>query len=511
MTTNRVAVAAPNPLAAAAGARLAASGGNAIDAALAACMVAMVTEVGVVSPASGGYVTVQPADGVVPVTIDGGVEMPGRGMPADRFGRGTFDVTTGYGGGITMTVGHGSVATPGTMAAVDAAHRRYGRAPWSELMAPAVEVAKHGFPLGQASRHYLEFVHDSVYGTEPASRSVLHDEAGELLAQGATVVIPDLSESLAAIAADGVETFYAGDLARAIAAEVTDHEGLLTTADLAAYQPVLRPALRVRLGEWLLGTNPPPAVGGVTLAAMLTLLGGRPRGAWTTDDLALLVEVEEAVLSYRARELDLAPDRVAAAEAFLALVHEGDLAALGSPSTVNVSAVSDDGAGCTITVSSGYGSGIIAEGTGIWLNNCLGEQELNRGGLHVLPPGQRLISNMAPTVAHRDDGSVIAAGSPGADRISTALLMALAAFANGGLSLDEAIAHPRLHVRLTGPGPTVDHEDGLRLTGATTLPTQAFAGQSMYFGGVSAALWTPTDGLSAASDPRRDGAVAISA
>ena len=68
-------------------------------------------------------------------------------------------------------------------------------------MAPAVEVAKHGFPLGQASRHYLEFVHDSVYGTEPASRSVLHDEAGELLAQGATVVIPDLSESLAAIAA----------------------------------------------------------------------------------------------------------------------------------------------------------------------------------------------------------------------------------------------------------------------------------------------------------------------
>ena len=162
MTTNRVAVAAPSPLAAAAGARLAESGGNAIDAALAACLVAMVTEVGVVSPASGGYVTVQPADGAAPVTIDGGVEMPGRGLPADRFGRGTFDVTTGYGGGITMTVGHGSVATPGTMAAVDEAHRRYGRAPWSELMAPAVEVAKHGFPLGQASRHYLEFVHDSV-------------------------------------------------------------------------------------------------------------------------------------------------------------------------------------------------------------------------------------------------------------------------------------------------------------------------------------------------------------
>src|SRR6185503_16053236 len=133
--------------------------------------------------------------------------------------------------------------------------RRYGRAPWSELMAPAVEVAKHGFPLGQASRHYLEFVHDSVYGTEPASRGVLHDQAGELLAQGATVVIPDLSESLAAIAADGVETFYSGDLARAISAEVTGHEGLLTTADLAAYQPVLRPALRVRLGDWLLGTN----------------------------------------------------------------------------------------------------------------------------------------------------------------------------------------------------------------------------------------------------------------
>jgi gamma-glutamyltranspeptidase / glutathione hydrolase len=186
------------------------------------------------------------------------------------------------------------------------------------------------------------------------------------------------------------------------------------------------------------------------------------------------------------------------------------MAALGAPSTVNVSAVSDDGAACAVTVSSGYGSGVIAAGTGIWLNNCLGEQELNRGGLHAVPPGRRLISNMAPTVARRDDGSVVAAGSPGADRISTALLMVLAAFVNGGLTLQEAIDHPRLHVRLTGPGPTVDHEAGLVLSGATTLPTQAFDGQSMYFGGVSAALWSPVEGLSAASDPRRDGAVAIS-
>ena len=132
-----VAVAASNALAAEAGIRLAAAGGNAVDAALAAALVSMVCEPGICAVAGGAFVTIAPADGSPPVTIDGNVEMPGRGLPAERLRTGRREVTTEYGGGVTMTIGHGSVATPGAVAAVDLAHRRYGRAPWREVVAPA--------------------------------------------------------------------------------------------------------------------------------------------------------------------------------------------------------------------------------------------------------------------------------------------------------------------------------------------------------------------------------------
>ena len=93
---------------------------------------------------------------------------------------------------------------------------------------------------------------------------------------------------------------------------------------------------------------------------------------------------------------------------------------------------------------------MIAKGTGIWLNNCLGEPELNARGLHGLPPGSRLLSNMAPTVGHHPDGSSLAIGSPGADRITTAIVQVLAGFINGGLGLQQAINHPRVHVHRAG-------------------------------------------------------------
>jgi gamma-glutamyltranspeptidase/glutathione hydrolase len=151
----------------------------------------------------------------------------------------------------------------------------------------------------------------------------------------------------------------------------------------------------------------------------------------------------------------------------------------------------------------------MTPGTGIWLNNCLGEQELNRGGLHSLPPGTRLPSNMAPTVGRSRGGDVLAIGSPGADRITTALLQVLAGFGGGALSLAEAVARPRLHVRHLPDGPVVEHEDGLDLP-PLDLPTRSHGAGSMYFGGVGAALRQADGVLVAAADPRRAGATAIS-
>ncbi len=507
-----VAVATSNPLATGAALTLAAAGGNAVDAALAGVLVAMVCEPGVCSPAGGAFVTVAPADGSPPVNFDGNVEMPGRGLPPEAFGRGLREVTTTYGGGLTMTVGHGSVATPGALAAIELAHMRHGRAPWREVVLPAVEAARAGFPLGGASAYYLGLVHDIVYGWHPDSHAALHDADGRLLDAGATVRIAHLAESLELIAEEGAAALYRGDLAKAIAADMAEHSGLVTEADLAAYRPVERPALAVPCGAWQLATNPPPAIGGPVLAAMLILMEGRPTGPWRPEDIPGLVAVQEAVLRYRLEHLDVATDRRAAAERLLGLVGGADgLAALGgAASTVHVSAVDGEGAACAVTASAGYGSGVMTPRTGLWLNNCLGEPELNRRGTHALAPGERLPSNMAPTVGRSADGGVLAIGSPGADRITTALLQVLAGFAGGGLGLVAAITHPRLHVRRTAEGPVVEYEDDLALP-ALPWPTHSRGPASMYFGGVGAALRRPDGSLSAAADPRREGCAATSA
>ncbi|HEV2088805.1 MAG TPA: gamma-glutamyltransferase [Cryptosporangiaceae bacterium] len=504
-----IAVAASNQLAARAGLRLAEAGGNAVDSALAAVAVAMVCEPGICSPAGGAFITVASAGGSTPVTIDGNVEMPGRGLSPEARRRGLREVTTDYGGNLVMTVGHGSVATPGALAALDLAHRRYGRAPWRDVLAPAVEAARDGFPLGAASAYYLPYVHESVYGWHPDSYAALHGPDGRLLGAGATVHVPHLADSMQLIADQGADAFYRGDLAALIAADMAAHEGLLTATDLAAYEPVERPALPVRCGAWQLWTNPPPAIGGPVLAAMLTLMRDRPAGDWQPEDIAELAAVQDCVLGYRIEHLDVTDDRLAAGLRLLELVGADGVAALGGPaSTIHVSAVDGDGTACAVTSSTGYGSGVMTPGTGLWLNNCLGEPELNRAGVHVLPPGERLPSNMAPTVGHTADGGVLAIGSPGADRITSALLQVLLSFANGGLDLGAAIGRPRLHVRRLGRDSVVEYEDDLELP-PLPLPARSHGPASMYFGGVGAALRDPDGTLCAEADPRRAGYAAV--
>lgn len=508
----RIAVAAPNAACVDAGVDVAATGGNTVDAAIAATLVAMVTEPGVVSLSAGGYVTVTDGPGKPVLTIDGGIEMPGRDRPADWFGGACREVTTGYGGGVSMIVGHGSVGTPGALSALEFLHRRAGGLPWAQVVAPALVAARDGFRVGSAARHYLSFVHESVYGWQPQSFAALHEDDGTLLATTTALELPELAESLMLIGELGTSAFYTGPLADLIVADMDAHRGLLGRADLAAYRPVPRPALTVARKEWTVTTNPAPAIGGVAVAAMLELLDGHPGPRWTKADLARLVDVQEAVLGYRVRSFQAAPDRIAAAARLLELVRADDLGAIGSPSTAHVSVAGDDGVACAVTVSAGYGSGVLTPGTGIWQNNCLGELELNHGGLHTLSPGDRLLSNMAPTVAAHPDGAVLAIGSPGADRISTALAQVLAAHLHGGYSLTEAIDHPRLHVRVSADGTRVDAESDLDLPELPDLPApvSVFAPHSMYFGGVAAASWHPDRGLQAAADPRRAGATRIS-
>ncbi len=504
----RAAVAAPSADAVAAATDVVLSGGNAVDAAIAATVVAMVTEPGVVSPLGGAYVAVSPP-GREPVVVDGNVEMPGRGLPPERFGAGLLEVTSGYGGGLTMHVGHGSVATPGAFAALGEAHGAYGRAPWAEVLAPAVDVCRRGYRLGTASGSYLGFTGATVFAWDPQTRAALSRPDGAPVQAGDVLTSPDLAVALETVASEGAACLYTGALAEVLVRDMVDRGGLVTADDLRSYRARVRPGLHVRLGPWTLSTNPPPAIGGAVLTALLRLAAEREN-----PSAAELVTIQRAVLAYRRTRLDRATDLLRAGEELLATVADQGVAGLSSSaSTVHVSVVDSDGLACAVTASSGYGSGATLPGTGMLLNNALGEPELNRLGLHALVPGTRLASNMAPTTGRSDDGAVLAVGSPGADRITTALQQVLRAFCLDGASLQDAIDAPRLHVRVGDDDATVEHEADLpgaaAAAAALGLPTRELPARHMYFGGVGAAVLGRDGGMQAAADPRRASATGV--
>ncbi|MDP8958482.1 MAG: gamma-glutamyltransferase [Actinomycetota bacterium] len=500
-----VVVASGSQISADAGAAIADRGGNAVDAALAAALVCLVTEPGMCSLGGGGFVTIWPP-AAEPVTIDGFDEMPGRGLGAERFGRAGRAVHLEYGGGVDTTVGYGSVATPGVVAACGRASERFGRVRWDALLEPARGHARRGFPLSAPAHHFLAYAHQSIYGWHPSSHAALHDEHGALLPEGAMVQVPHLAETLETLAERGPRDFYHGELARAIAAEMQGHDALLTLQDLRSYRAVERVPLRVGFDSWELATNPPPALGGAVLAAMVALMGQNDEWGWTSEQVARLAEVQRAVLDYRRARLG-GPDPSGEAQDLLESARAGGRELLSSPSTLQISAAGSEGLACSITVSCGYGSGVLMEGTGIWFNNTLGELELNPGGFHALPPGARIPSNMAPSVARRTDGATLAIGSPGAGRITTAVLQVLLNYLRLGWSLQEAVNHPRLHVELLEGTTAVTYEEGLPVQGLT-MERRPFPGRSMYFGGVQAAAWEPGS-LSAAAAPRRAGAIAL--
>ena len=502
----RVAVATTSLLAADAAREVAAGGGNAVDCALAASLLTMNTEPGVCALAGGAYVTIW-KPGEPPVTIDGNVAVPGLGLKPKQRGHGVEDVTMAYGAGIHTLVGAGSVGVPGSLAAIEAAWKKYGQSRWQDIFAPTIRATRDGFPLSSACHYYLGYSGDVVFGRSDDGYRALHD-GGSLRAAGSTIVVPHLSDSLSLIAAEGASAFYSGDLAKAISDHCRELDGMLTAKDLSSYQAIERLALLTDIDEWRIATNPPPAVGGLVLSAMLSAFALEPVRGWDAQSTARLISVQRACLRFRKRHLDLAEDVGREGKRMLDEARSGQLLnRWTSASTVHTSAVDDGGLACAITASSGYGSGEMPSNTGLWLNNCVGELELNRRGLDAGPTGSRLPSNMAPSIARRR-GRVIAIGSPGADRITTAIHQFLVNRLQLDMPLNEAVAHPRMHVDTTGDEDRLMAEAGLPLPD-TELSVSSYDELNMYFGGVGVASYDEATGFDVAADPRREGGTLI--
>ncbi len=475
-----IAVAAPSDAAIQSAAEVARAGGGAVDAAIASVLTACVNEVGVVAPGAGVFIAVATPEREVAV-FDGYVAVPGLvddDDPGSASQPALIEVSMAYGGGLTTLVGPGSIATPGLWAALDDAHTAFGRVAWRTLVDPAVRLARGGFPLGQASHTYLRHAANPVFGHDPASRALVLGADDEVIPLGTHVVLEDLAETLDEIGRHGAGHLHGGRLGAAMTADLRSRGSLLTRTDLARYRAIRRVPTRLHLAGWDLHSNPAPAIGGEAMLGTLERI--------TNSDVRSHVHAQHEVFDARGA---------------------GDPLRAGS--TVHVSAVDADGLACAITASAGYGSGVIPSGTGFWMNNALGELELVPD-IETLAPGSRLMSNMAPTVAVGPQGETLAIGSPGADRITSALAQVLWRILVEGRGPSEAIASPRVHVAITDgivwsePGLVAD--DSHVIDG---LEARTFDALHMYFGGVGVAMHGADGTLEAAADPRRDGSAAV--
>ncbi len=457
-----------------------------MDAAIVASLTAMCTEPGVCGPGGGGFLTID-LPGHDPVVIDGYMAYPGLGFEGEAVLR---RVTMEYGGGVTTLVGAGSVAVPGAFAALEKASLMFGVAPWAELMEVVASTVEGGFPFSPSCRFYLTDSGPVIFSDDPVAREVFYD-GDRLRDAGETLVFPGLADALRWIGEEGAGVFYRGELGRRIVADLADRGGRLTIEDLVSYRAVARKPLSVELAGWNIEINPPPAVGGVTMALALADIASA--GENTPE-----IWAEALVDAFRVRSEELDLDRLEES-AHEVLARRGLL----SPSTVTVATADGENGAVAATFSAGYGSGVIPAGTGMLMNNSLGELELVEGVRSR--PGERMLSNMAPSVARRGD-DVVAVGSPGADRITSALVVTLACLV-AGQSLEEAIEHPRVHPEFGEWGVRIAAEPGLDLE-ALHHPVRWFDGLHMYFGGTNGAGLLDGE-LRAHADPRRHGVAKV--
>ena len=501
-------VAAGHPTTAEVGAAVLREGGNAVDAAIAAVLASFAAESPLTGLGAGGFMMVHDASAAgdsATTLIDFFVSAPG----LDGTERGAellavpvhFDAETVQ----TFYVGPASCGVPGTPAGLELALRRFGSAPLSDLAAAGIRLAREGAPVNREQAYIFEILAPIQERQEEARG--LYAPDGSRLGAGDLFRFPELAEALERFAAEGAEPFYRGEVAAALSEHVVERGGTLGRADLAAYEAIERKPIRVPFRGAEVLTNPPPSSGGILIAYCLGLLEriGERSGpeqlvaAMGAANDARGEEFAEALYgeTLEASFLDPAGLDLAA----------GDL--LGS--TTHISVLDENGMCASVTCSNGSGSGVLVPGTGVILNNMLGEEDLNPLGFHAIVPGRRVPSMMAPTVVLRDGEIELGLGSAGSNRIRSAILQTIVRAVEEGMSAGEAVRAPRLHFEagVVQAEPGID-EGALARLEARGLPVLRRPEVNLFFGGVQAVARDRAGGaLSGGGDPRRGGSVAV--
>lgn len=482
-----------------------AEGGNAVDACLAAAFVSWVAESPLTGPGGGGFLLVHRARDGRSRLLDFFVTVPGEGLPRGTVGEMEtvdvdFDSTVQ-----AFRIGAASVAVPGVVAGLASAHRRLGTVAWATLLEPAIELARGGLDLTR-EQAYLHAILDIILRHTEEGRAV-YGPRGERLVAGDRLVMSDLAETLELLAEEGGEAFHGGPLGRAVSDHVRAHGGTLTREDLAAYRPIWRRPIEAAFAGHEVVSNPPPSSGGVLIAYGLRLLdrAGLGGAAGTAGAIARLVEVMAE--QNRARGPGFTRELFRGGLARRLCEDERVAAAAGRllTGTTHISVVDADGNAAALTASTGSGSGCVVPGTGIHLNNMLGEFDLVPAGARRRAGG-RLTSMMAPSIALRDGRPRLVVGSAGSLRLRGAILQIIVNVTGHDLPVEVAIDAPRVHL----DDGHVHCEGGSDPAALDELEGRGYElvrwrRRNLYFGGASAVELRPDGTLHAAGDGRRGG------
>jgi gamma-glutamyltranspeptidase/glutathione hydrolase len=351
---------------------------------------------------------------------------------------------------------------------------------------------------------FLEILAPILTATPEAA--AVYAPEGTLLRAGDPIRMPEVGDFLDRLGAEGPAFAYTGDVAKAVSAWVLERGGLLTEADLAGYAPVDREPARAAYGGREVLTNPPPSSGGILIADALGILERLD----TPDDVQTIAEVIASTNRARDEEFLLGLATKGYLEQFLAKDALDSVATevrsrLGN--TTHIAVMDGEGGCASVTCSNGSCSGVVVPGTGVHLNNMLGEDDLNPFGYHRYEPGVRVPSMMAPTVVLSEGKPEIALGSAGSNRIRSAILQTIMRIVDDGLGAQDAVDHPRVHfeggVIEAEPGTDPDALDALERDG---WQVQRWRERNLYFGGVQAVARDPHTGeMTGGGDPRRGG------
>ncbi|MGI9510201.1 MAG: gamma-glutamyltransferase [Geminicoccaceae bacterium] len=511
------------------------NGGNAVDAAVSVAFALAVTLPRAGNLGGGGFMMVHDAESGETVAIDYR-EMSGAAAFRDMYldENGEADSQKSRFSGL-------AVGVPGTVAGMALALERYGSMTLAEALAPAIELAEDGIIVTEGLADSLNALTERLQRW-PSSTEVFYKEGGASYAPGETLVQADLAASMKLIAEQGVDAFYQGPIAEKIVAAVGAADGHLTLDDFENYEVKLREPVAGTYRGFEIASMPPPSSGGIHIVQILNTLEGVPMGYLghnSADSIHMMAEAMKFAYADRSEYLgdpdfvevpiEALTSKVYAADSLSSIsrgraataaeIGPADLTPYESNETTHFSVVDAEGNAVanTYTINFSYGSGLVADGTGILLNNELDDFSakpgvpnaygLIGGDANAVEARKRPLSSMSPTIVLADGKPFLVTGSPGGSRIITTTLQVIMNVIDHGMNVAEATYAPRIHHQWLPDELRI--EEGLS---PDTIELLEQRGQNVVVKnamGSTQSIMVTEDGLYGASDPRRVGALTL--